>query len=134
MFSTRRTRLRTPYIVSLVLGVRSNSSSAHRFITNQVSCDAVLAGTTVLTFAAYGGVILRVFLGEEAFMVYYGDNLRDWIYHCFDFTLVPFSLILSDTTLFDIVLPVSLVILYVSSRPCEALLKPLIGRLHSHWR
>lgn len=83
--------------------------SLHSWFANSRFRNSVAIGSVVFTAAAYGGVVLRVFLGEDAFTIYYGDSIHDWLFHCIDFSFVPFSLMLSDSLIFDAIVPVSLV-------------------------
>lgn len=66
-------------------------------------------GSVVLVAATYGGVVMRIFLGEQAFSLYFGDSIHDWMFHCIDFAFVPTTLLLSDTSLFDSIIPVCFV-------------------------
>lgn len=72
-------------------------------------------GSVVLVAATYGGVVMRIFLGEQAFYLYFGENVYDWVFHCIDFAFVPTTLLLSDTFLFDSIIPVCAALITTSS-------------------
>lgn len=106
-YSTKDSLLSRPYTVLQALGVRAFLVHFLRATQSDIRVHTVGVGSIILTAATYGGVILRIFLGEEAFSIYYGDSIHEWVFHCLDFAFVPTTLLLSDTFLFDAIIPVS---------------------------
>lgn len=54
--------------------------------------------------------MVRIFLGREAFQYYFGESLYEWALHAFEFSFVPISLLVADTSLLDAFLPVRLIL------------------------
>lgn len=70
---------------------------------------------------------MRIFLGEQAFSLYFGDSIRDWVLHCIDFAFVPTTLLLSDTFLFDSIIPVCCNLrLYLRTQRCLQITTPML--------
>ncbi|KAF8332015.1 uncharacterized protein EI90DRAFT_3056256 [Cantharellus anzutake] len=72
----------------------------------------VIAGGFFLGAGLYGATALRVALGEEAFVYYYGEDLWELAAHGMEFVSVPMTLILGTTGLFNTV-TLLLPILYI---------------------
>ncbi|KAF8308364.1 hypothetical protein DL93DRAFT_2100712 [Clavulina sp. PMI_390] len=82
--------------------------------TNPI-CSSVLAGNCIVGMATYGGVVLRLMLGEENFYLFYGDSVKAWSHHILTFSLVPLSLVLGETRLFTLLMPLSLPFMVIPS-------------------
>ncbi|EIW56613.1 uncharacterized protein TRAVEDRAFT_170515 [Trametes versicolor FP-101664 SS1] len=84
-----------------------------------VACAVVSVGATVyMVSTSYGAFAVKEFLGEEMFNLLLTDDPSKWPWHAFiHLPVIPFSLILSRTRLFDTFPLVPLLLTWATSPP-----------------